>query len=51
MRRTRVSTEAGPIPAEAVDINDLVDFLFDLFDLLDLIIDVLRNLGDYLSGR
>lgn len=28
----------------------IMDFLFDLFDMFNLLIEVMRNLGDYLSG-
>jgi len=39
------------LPREAVDFDALIDFLFDLFDLFDMIIEVMRNLGEYLSGQ
>lgn len=29
--------------------KDIVDTLFDIFDLFNLLIEVLRNLGDFLS--
>lgn len=49
--RIAKGNKPGTVPARAVDLDEIIDFLFDLFDLLDLIIDVLRNLGNYLSGR
>lgn len=29
--------------------SEIIDFLFDLFDLFNFIIEVLRNLGEFLS--
>ena len=48
----RATTHIPPraIPVKAFDMSDIIDLIFDLFDLFDLIIDVLRNLGNYLSG-
>ena len=50
MTHTPKRIETGAVPAKAVDVDDLINLIFDLFDLFDLIIDVLRNLGNYLSG-
>ena len=32
------------------DMDDLIDLLFDLLDLFDYLVEVLRNLGNFLSG-
>ena len=50
MTHTPKRIGAGAVPGKAVDLDALIDLIFDLFDLLDLVIDVLRNLGNYLSG-
>lgn len=37
--------------AKGTSFDDLIDFLFELLDLIDLFIEVLRNLGEFLSGN
>ena len=50
MNRTVEKLTWERLPRKAVDFDAIIDFLFDLFDLIDMIIEVMRNLGEYLSG-
>ncbi|HNR33452.1 MAG TPA: hypothetical protein PKI11_21355 [Candidatus Hydrogenedentes bacterium] len=39
------------VHAKSSWLDDLIDFLFELFDLINVFIDMLRNLGELLSGN
>jgi len=48
---TKLAIAAKALPQKAMNFDDIIDLLFDIFDLFDLILDVMRNLGEYLSGN
>jgi len=50
MNGTRGDLTREKAPRRASELDSIIDLLFDLFDLFNLIIEVMRNLGEYLSG-